>query len=134
MATIGAIAIKRALAEDRLSAAMQRIGSQLKVDPAVIPARKKYSPDFNRAITLEALADWAEKIADAVAPQTPSDEITQQDGSGQLDEMTVAELKRLAESAGLNVAELKRKADYVQALEDYNASLYPASPEESDNA
>lgn len=125
MATIGAIAKQRALNEERLLAAMDRIGGQLGIEPAPVLNQTRYSLEQRYAVQLGHVADYAERIADALSAQQTPEEPT-------LDDLTVAELKAKAEEAGLDTKELKRKADFVAALEQYNARIAggPATPPE----
>lgn len=67
MATIGAIAFKRASATERLTKALGEIGKPFEIDPPKLPTQG-HDPAFVHAAQIETLADWAERLAAALQP------------------------------------------------------------------
>lgn len=68
MATIAAVAIKRATATARLMTALAAIGAPFGVEPPVLPTQGR-DANVIYAAQMDIIADWAEKVAEAVAPK-----------------------------------------------------------------
>src|ERR1700760_2474176 len=65
MATKHAVAAKSGRAIERLNSVKAAINKKLDIEDTTIPAIHR-DPDLLRALQLEALAGWSEKVADAL--------------------------------------------------------------------
>lgn len=139
MASIQAVAIKRATALGRLSAAMKLLGEELGVAPLTLPTQGR-DQHLIYVAQLETLADYLEGVVKALHPVEPAKiaEAPVEDDAESIppvaapdyDAMTRAEAVKRAEAAGMPVAKNTTKAeavDYLMAAagitEDQQAAL-----------
>lgn len=189
MASLAAIAAIHDEAVKRLKSAAGRLQETTGVEAPELPQYAR-DPAYEQAVQLEALAEYIERVAEALTERPeeysrltlaelkalavergidPETVESRRDGGkvigvdiiraleaydaamlpddsaeqhpARYDEMTVAELKALAVERGIDVFDMKRKADYVAALALYDEGQVveleqppESSEEESDDA
>lgn len=137
MASIGAIAGIRDEAVKRLLAAAARIGEETGIPAPVFESFRQ--PDYQQAMQLKTLADWTESVAEWLAPPPavepePEDKDEESEELAALgyEDMTVAELRALAEERGINLTANMKKADIISVLEHFDSAQRPADEPEAE--
>jgi hypothetical protein len=135
MATIAATAAIRESSIRRLKAAAQRIADKTGVQPPTLPEFRE--PNYNQAMQLNALADWADLLAATLTPVKAEEPST--DGPD-FESMKVDELRAWADEHNIDLAGATKKADIIEKLragapaDDEDADADPDADDETEDA
>lgn len=114
MASISAIAGIRADSMKRLLVAAARIAESTTVDAPAFETFRQ--PDYEQAMQLQALAVWAEAVAESLNPSASETE----DATAPYAGLTRSELVAIADKRKMLTDKRQSKEDLIRALERYD--------------
>lgn len=117
MATKGYIGILREQAMKRIQASAALIEDAFGIAPPILPANRDL--DYQEATRLDALANWLESLSTALtSKKAPARKKSSNEPQVQnYEDLTVKELRALADTRGIDHSAIQLKADLIAVLQ-----------------